>query len=204
MTDKKQDLRAELMVRLVVDASPMIELLAAMKKLIIDATYEARIADLEAQLEAVGAGGVGSGIVSLVGWQFVPTEDTPSMWTAGGKAIKNCAGHSRDAASLAYKAMLAAAPQPQPHQIAEPASGWISVDERLPDFEVEVLTCHWYCNSEQADVGIHWRDDPDVYGITGNTANFLLGSARDVTVTHWMPLPAPYSADTGAATKEPS
>lgn len=44
------------------------------------------------------------------GWQAVPVEDTPSMWTAGGRAIKNCGGHERDAASLAYKAMLAAAP----------------------------------------------------------------------------------------------
>jgi len=44
------------------------------------------------------------------GWKLVPVQDTQSMWTAGGRAIKSCAGHERDAASLAYKAMLAAAP----------------------------------------------------------------------------------------------
>lgn len=45
------------------------------------------------------------------GWKLVPVQDNPSMWTAGGEAIKSCGGHERDAASLAYKAMLAAAPQ---------------------------------------------------------------------------------------------
>ena len=47
-----------------------------------------------------------------VGWQPVPVEPTPAMWTAGGRAIKACGGHERDAASLAYAAMLATAPQP--------------------------------------------------------------------------------------------
>lgn len=50
---------------------------------------------------------------ALAGWKLVPEQDTPAMWTAGGKAIKACGGHERDAASLAYKAMLAAAPTAQ-------------------------------------------------------------------------------------------
>ena len=44
-------------------------------------------------------------------WRLVPVKDNPAMWTAGGKAIKACGGHERDAASLAWAAMLAAAPQ---------------------------------------------------------------------------------------------
>lgn len=53
------------------------------------------------------------------GWKLVPVQDTPSMWTAGGEAIKSCGGHERDAASLAYKAMLAAAPQAPAAPVAE-------------------------------------------------------------------------------------
>ena len=47
------------------------------------------------------------------GWKLVPIEENAAMWTAGGRAIKACGGHERDAASLAWNAMLAAAPQPQ-------------------------------------------------------------------------------------------
>ena len=49
------------------------------------------------------------------GWKLVPINDTPAMWTAGGRAIKSCGGHERDAASLAYKAMVEAAPPAQEH-----------------------------------------------------------------------------------------
>lgn len=49
---------------------------------------------------------------AVAGWKLVPVEPTPRMWTAGGDAIKACGGHERDAASLAYAAMLAAAPTP--------------------------------------------------------------------------------------------
>ena len=52
------------------------------------------------------------------GWKLVPVDPTPAMWTAGGRAIKACGGHERDAASLAYAAMLSAAPS-QPAQPAQ-------------------------------------------------------------------------------------
>lgn len=64
----------------------------------------------ELRLIALRAAPAPAAVAVPDGWKLVPVQDTQSMWTAGGRAIKSCAGHERDAASLAYKAMLAAAP----------------------------------------------------------------------------------------------
>jgi hypothetical protein len=95
---------------------------------------QSRIADLEAQLYAVGAGGVGSPVarpdhpeqhldmVPPQGWQLVPVEPTKEMKGAGAKAVlkRNSRSFSpisehipADEFSIeSYRAMLTAAPQP--------------------------------------------------------------------------------------------
>lgn len=80
---------------------------------------QARVADLEAQLYAVGAGGVGSPVARQdhpeqhldmvpAGWKLVPVEPTRDMLTTWIKAPVV----SNTTAPGLYRAMLAAAPQP--------------------------------------------------------------------------------------------
>ena len=78
-------------------------------------TLQARVADLEAQLYAVGAGGVGSTVarqdhpeqhLDMVpeGWKLVPVEPTTKMIDAARSQSSFPAG--------VWRAMLNAAPQP--------------------------------------------------------------------------------------------
>ena len=98
---------------------------------------QARVADLEAQLYAVGAGGVGSTVARQdhpeqhldmvpAGWKLVPVEPTEEMRDAGKDAHYEAETRTSDSdawsltgfahravrASYVYRAMLAAAPQP--------------------------------------------------------------------------------------------
>ena len=100
-------------------------------------TLQARVADLEAQLYAVGAGGVGSTVARQdhpeqrldmvpAGWKLVPVEPTEEMRDAGKDAHYEAETRTSDSdawsltgfahravrASYIYRAMLAAAPQP--------------------------------------------------------------------------------------------
>ena len=94
----------------------------------IISALRARVADLEAQLYAVGAGGVGSPVarqdhpeqhLDMVpeGWKLVPVEPTTKMIDAARSQSSFPAG--------VWRAMLAAAPQPpaleQPQVEQEPA-----------------------------------------------------------------------------------
>lgn len=127
MTDTtKQDPHAELM--------RLAEYLETVKSPYVQrAAYELRRlhtenSDLRDQLEAVGAGGVGAMIPKLApavvgpvvpdGWKLVPVEPDMKMVEAGKDA--ELFQPSCRSALVVYRAMLAAAPQPQ--QIAEPAS----------------------------------------------------------------------------------
>jgi hypothetical protein len=78
---------------------------------------EATRESLIAALAITPSAAVSAAVPVPEGWKLVPIQDTPTMWTAGGNAIAGCGGHARDAASLAYAAMLDAAPAPtQPQQ----------------------------------------------------------------------------------------
>ncbi|WP_309599661.1 DUF551 domain-containing protein [Klebsiella pneumoniae] len=101
---------------------------------------------------------------------MVPKEPTEAMINAWLSEVANWRGHV-----AGYKAMLAAAPQPQnaPQNIPEIIPGWIPVSERMPergdwlvtdgcDFDVQLF------NGEQFIPGFVWEDK----------------------ITHWMPLPA--------------
>ena len=75
----------------------------------------ARIAELEVELEAVGAGGVQALSAAPAGWKLVPVEPTGVMLTAAEIAI---AGAEKtlgryNAYAAAYRALLAASPAPQ-------------------------------------------------------------------------------------------
>lgn len=77
-----------------------------------------RIAELEAELEAVGAGGVSGPLMGIAapptaqaeGWRLVPVEPTTDQEWAGKRAVLR--GLTMAATRKIYKAMLAAAPLP--------------------------------------------------------------------------------------------
>ncbi|HEB5763763.1 TPA: DUF551 domain-containing protein [Klebsiella pneumoniae] len=112
------------------------------------------------------------------GYVMVPKEPTEAMINAWLSEVANWRGHV-----AGYKAMLAAAPQPQnaPQNIPEIIPGWIPVSERIPDNTEPVL-----CIEKRADFGTYgqpfvcWHDGG---GWVGKT------NYRPI-VTHWMPLPA--------------
>jgi Lar family restriction alleviation protein len=84
------------------------------------------------------------------------------------------------------------------------ASGWISVEERLPDFDQFVYL--WLPNGEawragaSAELCVGFRsfeaepDDDDCgwrWALIGLRIGFFPGDAAPELVTHWMPLPEP-------------
>ncbi|HBZ7989282.1 TPA: DUF551 domain-containing protein [Klebsiella pneumoniae] len=103
------------------------------------------------------------------GYVMVPKEPTEAMINAWLSEVANWRGHV-----AGYKAMLAAAPQPQnaPQNIPEIIPGWIPVSERMPENDVSVLTFDgMYRRVHHAMYG-HWQCwEPE-------------------KITHWMPLPA--------------
>ena len=66
-----------------------------------------RVLELEAQLEAVGAGGVSALMAAPNGWQLVPVEPTSEMVIEAYKAQGEA---TSSACEEIYRAMLAAAP----------------------------------------------------------------------------------------------
>ena len=140
----------------------------------------ARITEMEAQLEAIGAGGVSGplmtplpGAQEAVAWAMFADNGNIRLWSK--KPIPH-----PDAIPL-Y-----AAPQPAL------SAGWVSVDERLPEPNVEVLCAGrgWgnsfvtacYYDDERREwypINTHWTD--------------ATGCAQ--YPTHWMPLPPSPSMD---------
>lgn len=89
-----------------------------------------------------------------------------------------------DASIKAFKAMLAAAPQPQnaPQNIPEIIPGWIPVSEQLP----EECGRYWCYVEEQTDLGkSHYQ-----WNCSWNGERWLVEGEDGGIVTHWMPLPA--------------
>ncbi|WP_445991732.1 DUF551 domain-containing protein [Klebsiella pneumoniae] len=115
------------------------------------------------------------------GYVMVPKEPTEAMINAWLSEVANWRGHV-----AGYKAMLAAAPQPQnaPQNIPEIIPGWIPVSERMPEDEQEVLTInkmgHRFVSFFDKHSGLFFDrlDAPAACCI------------EHVLVTHWMPLPA--------------
>ncbi len=118
------------------------------------------------------------------GYVMVPKEPTEAMINAWLSEVANWRGHV-----AGYKAMLAAAPQPQnaPQNIPEIIPGWIPVSERMPEKNQNVL------------ISVNFDSDlvePLICSARYTGSTFRRG---DVTVkpgtgieeaTHWMPLPA--------------
>lgn len=89
-----------------------------------------------------------------------------------------------DASIKAFKAMLAAAPQPQnaPQNIPEIIPGWIPVSEQLP----EECGRYWCYVEEQTDLGkSHYQ-----WNCSWNGERWWVEGEDGGIVTHWMPLPA--------------
>lgn len=59
-------------------------------------------------------------------------------------------------------------------------TNWISVKDRLPEFDVEVLVC--LNNPYSVFTAEYYKGEFDLLGYIGN--------GKD-SVTHWMPLPEP-------------
>ncbi|HDG9161007.1 TPA: DUF551 domain-containing protein [Klebsiella pneumoniae] len=96
-------------------------------------------------------------------------------------------------AAKVWKAMLAAAPQPQnaPQNIPEIIPGWIPVRERMPEREYVLAADfsgkHYSPCQPNTQVGIYadWFDDGNPTWDDGDGNDLHLKE-----VTHWMPLPA--------------
>ena len=79
----------------------------------------ARIAELESELEAVGAGGVQALSAAPAGWKLVPVNPTPEMWKAA-KSVPDPNPPYPPHYGLVWDAMLAASPTPTAEQQAAP------------------------------------------------------------------------------------
>ena len=79
----------------------------------------ARIAELEAQIAAVGAGGVQALSAAPAGWKLVPVNPTPEMWKAA-KSVPDPNPPYPPHYGLVWDAMLAASPTPPAEQQAAP------------------------------------------------------------------------------------
>jgi hypothetical protein len=71
------------------------------------------------------------------------------------------------------------------------ATRWIPVAERLPDYDVPVLVTYlgFTDNKPYSDGIARWV--LEMNGYTGGWEWTLDGDEVEVTITHWMPLPAP-------------
>lgn len=68
----------------------------------------------------------------------------------------------------------------------QPAEGWISVDERLPEEGVPVLvqSQHWHTKGTRMDVATRVKEDDCVWRVDG------CEMSHDWDVVHWRPLPS--------------
>lgn len=98
-----------------------------------------------------------------------------------------------------------------PHELADPTEAvadylldsgvtvqeWISVNDRLPDDEQEVLVIAHGCDGRLVYVGSHKRVEAQkswLTGITNKSSEWSLWGwsyLKEPMVTHWMPLPQP-------------
>src|ERR1700690_246573 len=103
----------------------------------------------------------------------------------GGRRTKRrmmATEHKHTTWSQAKSDALAKAEQRVADLEAQLAAQWIPVRERLPNMFDEV----W--------VWVEWRDADDARGDTSwleEDGSWAMGSAKNFTVTHWQPLPAP-------------
>ena len=111
------------------------------------------------------------------GYVMVPKEPTEAMINAWLSEVANWRGHV-----AGYKAMLAAAPQPQnaPQNIPEIIPGWIPVSERMPEVGDIVLT---------AMGGVVNVGETECSAANCRFFTSVI-SGRELPATHWMPLPA--------------
>ncbi len=111
------------------------------------------------------------------GYVMVPKEPTEAMINAWLSEVANWRGHV-----AGYKAMLAAAPQPQnaPQNIPEIIPGWIPVSERMPEVGDIVLT---------AMGGVVNVGETECSAANCRFFTSVI-SGRELPATHWMQLPA--------------
>ena len=163
----------------------------------------ARIAELEAQLEAIGAGGVSGPLmgraslsanaVEPVAWQYRSLRDNGAWFDCTKERFEM---RCTQPEIWETRALYAAPPTTQ-------AEGWVSVDERLPAKNTEVLIC--FAESPLPSTGQYTGHAADPAGWCYPNESYLLpGESEklpdggDPTVTHWMPLPPlPTSAEGG-------
>ena len=113
--------------------------------------------------------------VAPPGYVMVPKEPTESMINAWLSEVANWRGHV-----AGYKAMLAAAPQPQnePQNIPEIIPGWIQVSERMPEDRISVIL--WDAEIGEVTSG-HYSHKTQTF--------YHCGDAIENEITHWMPPP---------------
>lgn len=87
--------------------------------------------------------------------------------------------------SMEYKAVPVGAIENAPTIDAMPK--WISVEERLPEDEQDVLVC---VNKNTIDTGYC------SFGYDPSVRNWWVYASMSNNVTHWMPLPEPPKEDT--------
>lgn len=117
------------------------------------------------------------------GYVMVPKEPTEAMINAWLSEVANWRGHV-----AGYKAMLAAAPQPQnaPQNIPEIIPGWIPVSERMPPSRHEVLVGRWW--GEKPRWCCKWATYIPGHPDAQSSGWLIPGGSW--TPTHWMELPA--------------
>ena len=112
------------------------------------------------------------------GYVMVPKEPTKEMIDAGWLHFM---GTKKPSSKGTYKAMLAAAPQPQnsPQNIPEIIPGWIPVSERMPEDRTQVIL--WDAEIGEVTSG-HYSHKTHTF--------YHCGDAIENEITHWMEPPA--------------
>ncbi len=129
----------------------------------IEAVLASDYAALEAELAKMRA---------VPGWKLVPVEPTPEMVSAAEEAHMPFGDMD-----IALRMAMLAAPAP----VAEPASPWVAVSERLPKKGEDVQV---YCDtSGEQMVAFSLGDGRFQFAVD------LHGDAIACRPTHWMPLP---------------
>ena len=149
----------------------------------------ARIAELESELEAVGAGGVSGplmGRASLsanagdpVAWQYRSLPDVGGVWFDCTKERADLRAARPEIWEV--RALYAAPPTAQ-------AEGWISVAERLPAAYVTVLL---------TIDGKHITTGEYMHNLSCFSWDQHDDETDDSQATHWMPLPPPPTSAEG-------
>ena len=138
---------------------------------------------LEAQLEAIGAGGVSALMgAAKAGSEPVATVFTMEALTPGGGVKYHATIHK----PLPAGTKLYAAPQPAL------SAGWVSVDERLPEPNIEVL-CAGRGWGNSFVTACYYDDERREWYLINTDWTDATGCAQ--YPTHWQPLPPSPSMD---------